>query len=46
MGVERPLWLDEEAEIRALLSAALDRFDRQRGVCKECHGAGYRVGHG
>ncbi len=32
MGVERPLWLDEEAEIRALLSAALDRFDRQRGV--------------
>jgi hypothetical protein len=32
MDVERPLWLDEEAEIRALLHAALDRFDRQRGV--------------
>lgn len=35
MGVERPLWLDEEAEIRALLSAALDRFDRQRGVDRQ-----------
>jgi len=32
MHAERPLWLDEEAEIRALLDAALDRFDRQRGV--------------
>jgi hypothetical protein len=31
MAAERPLWLDEEAEIRALLGAALDRFDRQRG---------------
>jgi len=35
MGVERPLWLDEEAEIRVLLSAALDRFDRQRGVDRQ-----------
>jgi hypothetical protein len=35
MGVERPLWLDEEAEIRALLSAALDRFDRRRGVDRQ-----------
>jgi hypothetical protein len=35
MGVERPLWLDEEAEIRALLSAVLDRFDRQRGVDRQ-----------
>jgi len=35
MGVERPLWLDEEAEIRALLSVALDRFDRQRGVDRQ-----------
>ena len=35
MGVERPLWLDEEAEIRALLGAALDRFDRQRGVDRQ-----------
>jgi hypothetical protein len=35
MGVEPPLWLDEEAEIRALLSAALDRFDRQRGVDRQ-----------
>ena len=29
---DRPQWLDEEAEISALLHAALDRFDRQRGV--------------
>jgi hypothetical protein len=35
MGVERPLWLDEEAEIRALLGAALDRFDRQRGADRQ-----------
>ncbi len=32
MGVERPPWLDDEAQIRALLHAALDHFDRQRGV--------------
>jgi hypothetical protein len=32
MHAEPPPWLDEEAEIRALLHAALDRFDRQRGV--------------
>jgi Uncharacterized protein conserved in bacteria C-term(DUF2220) len=35
MGVERPLWLDEEVEIRALLHVALDRFDRQRGVDRQ-----------
>jgi hypothetical protein len=35
MGVERPRWLDEEAEISALLHAALDRFDRQRGVDRQ-----------
>ena len=32
MPAERPPWLDDETEIFALLSAALDRFDRQRGV--------------
>ena len=32
MPADRPQWLDEEAEISALLHAALDRFDRQRGV--------------
>ena len=32
MHAERPRWLDEEAEISALLHVALDRFDRQRGV--------------
>ena len=32
MQADRPQWLDEEAEISALLHAALDRFDRQRGV--------------
>jgi len=32
MHAERPPWLGEEAEIGALLGAALDRFDRQRGV--------------
>jgi Uncharacterized protein conserved in bacteria C-term(DUF2220) len=31
VAAERPLWLDEEAEIRALLGAALNLFDRQRG---------------
>jgi hypothetical protein len=30
-----PGWLSEEAEIRALLDAALDRFDRQRGVDRQ-----------
>jgi hypothetical protein len=35
MDVERPLWLDDEAEVRALLSAALDCFDRQRGVDRQ-----------
>jgi hypothetical protein len=35
MGVERPRWLDEEVEISALLHAALDRFDRQRGVDRQ-----------
>jgi hypothetical protein len=35
MGIERPPWLDEEAEIRALLHAALDRFDRQRGIDRQ-----------
>jgi hypothetical protein len=32
---DRPQWLDEEAEISALLHAALDRFDRQRGVDRQ-----------
>ena len=32
MHADRPQWLDEEAEISALLHAVLDRFDRQRGV--------------
>lgn len=32
MAVERPQWLDDEAEILALLHAALDLFDRQRGA--------------
>jgi hypothetical protein len=32
MAVERPQWLDDEADIRALLHAALDLFDRQRGA--------------
>jgi hypothetical protein len=35
MQADRPLWLDEEAEISALLHAALDRFDRQRGVDRQ-----------
>jgi Uncharacterized protein conserved in bacteria C-term(DUF2220) len=35
MHPERPQWLDEEAEICALLHAALDRFDRQRGVDRQ-----------
>jgi hypothetical protein len=33
--VSAPPWLAEEAEIVALLGAALDRFDRQRGVDRE-----------
>lgn len=33
--VTAPPWLAEEAEIVALLGAALDRFDRQRGVDRE-----------
>jgi hypothetical protein len=32
MAIERPQWLDDEADILALLSAALDLFDRQRGA--------------
>jgi hypothetical protein len=32
---DRPQWLDEEAEISSLLHAALDRFDRQRGVDRQ-----------
>jgi hypothetical protein len=35
MVVEPPQWLDDEADIRALLHAALDRFDRQRGVDRQ-----------
>jgi hypothetical protein len=35
MQADRPQWLDEEAEISALLHAALDRFDRQRGVDRQ-----------
>jgi hypothetical protein len=35
MHADRPLWLDEEAEIGALLHLALDRFDRQRGVDRQ-----------
>ena len=35
MGIERPLWLEEEVEIRGLLHVALDRFDRQRGVDRQ-----------
>jgi hypothetical protein len=35
MQADRPQWLDEEAEIGALLHAALDRFDRQRGVDRQ-----------
>ncbi len=35
MHPERPQWLDEEAEISAVLHAALDRFDRQRGVDRQ-----------
>jgi len=33
--VTAPPWLAEEVEIVALLGAALDRFDRQRGVDRE-----------
>jgi hypothetical protein len=33
--VTAPPWLAEEAELVALLGAALDRFDRQRGVDRE-----------
>jgi hypothetical protein len=33
--VTAPPWLAEEAEIVALLGAALDRFDRQRGVDRQ-----------
>jgi len=35
MHADGPQWLDEEAEISALLHAALDRFDRQRGVDRQ-----------
>jgi hypothetical protein len=35
MQADRPPWLDEEAEISALLNVALDRFDRQRGVDRQ-----------
>jgi hypothetical protein len=35
MHPDKPQWLDEEAEISALLHAALDRFDRQRGVDRQ-----------
>jgi hypothetical protein len=35
MHADRPQWLDEEAEINVLLHAALDRFDRQRGVDRQ-----------
>lgn len=35
MHPERPQWLDDELEISALLHAALDRFDRQRGVDRQ-----------
>ena len=35
MHPDRPQWLDEEVEISALLHAALDRFDRQRGVDRQ-----------
>jgi hypothetical protein len=31
----RPVWLDEDAEIGALLNAVLDRFDRQPGESRE-----------
>jgi len=39
MAVERPQWLDDEADILALLHAALDLFDRQRGAdrCRRIH---------
>jgi hypothetical protein len=35
MPPDKPQWLDEEIEISALLHAALDRFDRQRGVDRQ-----------
>jgi hypothetical protein len=35
MHPDKPQWLDEEGEISALLHAALDRFDRQRGVDRQ-----------
>jgi hypothetical protein len=35
MHPDRPQWLGEETEISALLHAALDRFDRQRGVDRQ-----------
>jgi hypothetical protein len=35
MHPDKPQWLDEEREIGALLHAALDRFDRQRGVDRQ-----------
>ena len=31
----RPVWLDEEVEITALLDAVLDRFDRQPGEARQ-----------
>jgi hypothetical protein len=31
----RPVWLDEETEITALLSAVLDRFDRQPAQARQ-----------
>ena len=35
--VAPPVWLQEDAEIRALLHAIVDRFDRQRADARQRH---------
>ncbi len=35
MNDERPVWLDDEPELQALLNAVLDRFDHQSGETRQ-----------
>jgi hypothetical protein len=34
LSMSAPIWLDETSEVRALLNAALDRFDKQAGEAR------------
>jgi hypothetical protein len=36
-GIEKPIWLSEEAHILAMLHVVLDRFDRQPGDVRQRH---------